>query len=109
MADRLQAPLISTLGKRKSDDVLGKQNAMEHKATVQEDCTHREWEAKGKEGRAEQGGRKAEDESGKVEDEEERVKVKDEMVQRAINIFTVSNVEIEMSALSYLAAGRREN
>jgi hypothetical protein len=109
MADRLQTPLTSTLRKRKSDDDLGKQNAMEHEAAVQskEDWTHREWEGKGEEGKAEDEGGKAEDESRKVKDEE--VKVKDEIVQRAINMFTISDVEIQRSAFSYLAARRREN
>jgi hypothetical protein len=52
---------------------------------------------------------KAEDESRKVEDEKKEVKVKGEMVPKVINMFTISNVEIKMLALSYLAARRRKN
>lgn len=96
MADRLQAPLTSTLEKRKRGNDSGKQNAMEHETAVQRGNQRARVE-------------KAEDESRKVEGEKEEVKVKGEIVQKVVNMFTISDVEIEMSALSYLAARRREN
>jgi hypothetical protein len=72
---------------------LGKQNAIGHKVTVQnkEGWTYKEWKAKGEEGRQEEEGRKVEDKSEEGKQ------------------FTISNMEVTMSAIFYLNGQRCKN